>query len=306
MNNIPAKQNEQEELRKLAAMRFTYSSAKMVLFWQFFLSVPVSVTAAILSLAYPSLKGYATFIGLVVTALNLAWLTPWQTRLRKQAANIQEAFDCYVLDLEWNPIKAGQRPLPELIKERADQYFPNRTDFPGLRDWYPIVVGTVRLEIGRIICQRENCVWDAKQRHSYATAMVSFIAACIVAVFVAGMVEGLTVEKWILSVVGPLIPAFTFAWQQGREHRAAATRLEDLRNHADGLVDAVLGGLADGQATALSRSLQDEILDSRQRNAPVFDWVFNFLRPEYEAQMRYGAKELVAKVARNGGGSGSQ
>lgn len=304
MNSIPTKQNEQEELRKLAAMRSTYSAAKTVLFWQFFVSVPVSVTAAILALAYPSFKAYATFIGVVVTVLNLIWLTPWQSRLRKQAASIQEAFDCYVLDLEWNQIKAGQRPLPEFIKERSDRYFQNRSDFPDLRDWYPVVVGTVQLEIGRAICQRENCVWDAKQRHSYATAMVSFITVCIMAVFLAGMMEGLTVERWILAVIGPLIPAFTFAWQQGREHRAAATRLEELRNHADSLVDAVIGGLADGLARSRSRSLQDEILDSRQRNAPVFDWIFNLLRPKYEAQMRYGAKELVAKVVGNGGGSG--
>ena len=47
-----------------------------------------------------------------------------------------------------------------------------------------------------------------------------------------------------------------------------------------------------------SRALQDEIFDGRKRNPLVFDFVFKQLRADQEAQMNFGAEELVTEAER--------
>jgi len=45
-----------------------------------------------------------------------------------------------------------------------------------------------------------------------------------------------------------------------------------------------------------ARSLQDEILESRRKSPFVFDAIYKWLRPGYEAQMNFGVAELVAQA----------
>ena len=296
MNTIPTKQNESGSLRQLAAMRSTYSVAKKVFGFQMFLSVPVSVAVALIALACPAFKGYAACIGVLATLANFLWLTPWQLRLRKEAASIQEVFDCYVLELPWNEIKVGSQPDPELVKERADRYSQSRSQFPPLRDWYPVVVGEVDLVVGRVICQRVNCQWDSNLRRNYASIVVTAILVCCLLVLAIGMVGGLSVENLMLSVIAPLLPAISFAIQQWREHHQASKRLDELKQHSENLIDAIVARVPSAQLLQSSRNLQDEIYDSRARNAAVFDFLFNVLRPDYESQMRFGANVLVARI----------
>jgi hypothetical protein len=56
--------------------------------------------------------------------------------------------------------------------------------------------------------------------------------------------------------------------------------------------------MSDAEVTALSRSLQDEILESRRRGPAVFDFVYKRLHCNYETQMNQGAVELVLDAKR--------
>ncbi len=124
MNSIAIEQNTDRQLQRLAAQRQLYVSAKRVFGFQLFVSGPLAVASAFLALAFPSLKGYVALWGLLVVAGDIFWLTPWQKRLRDSAARVQEAFDCDVLSLPWNELKAGRHPDPELVKEQSEKYFP--------------------------------------------------------------------------------------------------------------------------------------------------------------------------------------
>jgi hypothetical protein len=58
------------------------------------LSGPVAMLSAFLSIQFPELKGLAASWALVVVLVDLFLLSPWQKRMRDDAARIQELFDC--------------------------------------------------------------------------------------------------------------------------------------------------------------------------------------------------------------------
>src|SRR5258706_847895 len=172
MSSIPTEQNTERQLRRLAAQRQLYATAKTVFGWQVFISGPVAVALAFSIIVFPPLKSFAALWGILITLCDIAWLTPWQKRLRNTAARIQELFDSDVLGLSWDELKAGKRPDPELIKEQAEKYMAWASTMPPLSNWYAKDVECLPLHVGRLVCQRSNCWWDAKQRRRYAITII--------------------------------------------------------------------------------------------------------------------------------------
>ena len=80
MNNIPQEQNKQPRLALLAAQRQLYSDAK---FWQAVNIIVVVVIAIILSILvpiYPSLSIYSAVWGIIISLLDVSFLSPFQNR----------------------------------------------------------------------------------------------------------------------------------------------------------------------------------------------------------------------------------
>jgi hypothetical protein len=293
---ITIEQNTEGQLLRLAAQRQLYATAKTVFGWQVFLGGPVAVASAVFVLAYPSLKGFAASWGRLVTLADLFWLTPWQKRLRDSASKIQEAFDCDVLELPWNEVKAGKNPDPELIKEQSDKYSKWAGKMPLLTNWYAPAVNDLPLHIGRIACQRSNCWWDSIQRRRYANCVIAAAVLVFVVVLGLSLGAGFTVEDFVLKVAAPLAPALLLGMRQYSEQMEAAARLDRLREHSERLWKDALSGKSMTEVSKRARSLQDEILESRRKSPFVFDAIYKWLRPGYEAQMNFGVAELVAQA----------
>ena len=104
---------------------------------------------------------------------------------------------------------------------------------------------------------------------------------------------GLTIENFILKVAAPLAPAFLIGIRQFFEQTETATRLDKLRAHSEAIWSDALARKAKADVTALSRSLQDEILENRRKSPLVFDKIFKGLRRDYEIQMTHGVAYYV-------------
>lgn len=296
MNSIPTEQNSERQLLRLAAQRQLYATAKRIFGWQLIASAPVAVALAFSVIMYPPLKPYAALWGILVTVCDVAWLTPWQKRLRNTAARVQESFDCDVLGLPWDELKAGRRPDPELVREQADKYKPWASSMPPLSDWYAKDVGCLPLHVARLVCQRSNCLWDAKQRRRYATTVIVCVVAVFIAVLFLAMGSGFTIEDFVLKVAAPLSPALLLGYGQFTEQMEAATRLDKLKEHAERLWADALAGKAEPEVTARARGLQDEVLENRKRSPLVFDALFKRMRRDFEVQMNHGAAEFIAEA----------
>jgi hypothetical protein len=296
VNDIPAKQNQETQLRRLAAQRQIYTLAKQILGIQVIITGPIAILLAFGALLIPGLKLYAGCLGIVMSLADLIWITPWLKRLRTRAATIQEAFDCDVLSLPWNTIKVGKRLEPETEKHYADAYEKARASMPPLENWYPIEAGVLPLHVGRLVCQRSNCWWDAKQRRRYAAAVLCFTIGMLIALLVLGMVENLHLQDFFSKVLIPLSPALLLGVRQFVENMDAAARADKLREVSEQLWQDTLSGSSGNEIESRSRALQDEIFEHRKRNPPVADLVFRRLRSKLEAEMNHGADELVRQA----------
>jgi len=296
MNTIPIEQNSERQLQRLAAQRQLYATAKLVFGWQLIISAPLAVLLAFSVVIYPPLKSFAALWGILITLCDIAWLTPWQEHLRDAAARTQELFDCDVLGLPWDELKAGKRPDPELVKEQADKYKTWEASMPPLTDWYAKDVGCLPLYIARLVCQRANCWWDVKQRRRYAITVIFSVVVIFVVVLILAMGNGFTIEDFVMKVAAPLSPALLLGYRQFSEQMDASTQLDKLKEHSEKLWTDALDGKPEPEISARARRLQDEILEHRRRSPLVFDALFRHLRRDFEIQMNHGATEFIAEA----------
>jgi hypothetical protein len=296
MNRIPEIQNSRQQLQRLAAQRQIYAKAKRLFGWQVVVSGPVAVLLAFITILIPSLKPFAALWGIIAALCDIAWLTPWQKRLRAAAAGVQEAFDCDVLSLPWDDFKTGRRPDPELVAEYSSQYEKSAASMPALTDWYSVEVGVLPIHVARLICQRSNCWWDAKQRRRYASVVLFAVVLVFVSVLLLSMGGEFSIDTFILNVVAPLSPTLLLGCRQFGEQMEAAARLDKLKEYAENLWRETLGGLSEGDATMRARTLQSEIFENRRKGPLVFDALFKRLRNAYEVQMNHAAAEYVAEA----------
>ena len=283
----------------LAAQRELYSSAKRVIGFQMILAGPVAVMATLFGLIYPQLKDYAALLGVTILVLDMVLLNPRQKKLRGQGASVQEAFDTKVLDIEWNDLKVGKRPEPELIQEYALALGKDAQKAEKLKDWYPVAVQQLPVHWGRIVCQRANIWWDSTLRRRYANTLLTCLILLAIALVWVAFSLGLSFTDFVIKMAIPMAALYKLGVTQFVEHRDAAERLDKLRDHAEKLWAEAISGANLEALKVKSRNLQDEIFDGRKKNPPVFDFIFWMFRDKNQLQMNKGAEVLIqeAKLA---------
>jgi hypothetical protein len=300
MNNIPQEQNSQRILELLAAQRQLYSDAKNLQLISVIVSVPIVIAWSVLVALFPSLAVYAALWGIIATFLELLVFSRLQKSTQEKAAKIQQMFDCEVLQFNWASLNCGVRVEPETIINASNRYKRKNINFTKIQNWYPISVGQLPIQQARIICQRSNVWWDAQLRRRYSKWIIIILVSLTIIVLPIGLIGGLTLEKFLLAVLVPLIPAFVFGLRQYTEHNEAATRLDRLRENAEVLVQEVISGRYTPQDLEReSYSLQTQIYDNRRRSPLILDWLYSRLRNKDEEQMNKGAESLVQELTQN-------
>lgn len=293
-NPVLASQNEPSQLERLAAKTYTYGCAERVQILQAVLPALSALVWPIVLFFDPSFKVWAAFSGLVLPLLDTFVLDPLQKIYKTQAAKTLELFDCEVLVLAWNELKATSKPTPESIGEAASKFARENADNSKLRDWYPIDIAPLPLHLARIICQRSNCWWNGKLRRRYSYWLLTAIAAAGVLAIVLALVGGLTLEDFILAILAPLSPAFFWGFREFRRQRHTADESERLLHFADKLWgDATTEKITVEKAEQASRALQDEIYEGRKTNPLYPSALYGWARDVNEDLMKKGAQEMV-------------
>jgi hypothetical protein len=294
-NSIPETQNTEQQLERLAAQRTLYSRAKTVAGIQAIVSVPAAIAWSLIANFYPSMKSWAALWGLVIAVVDVGLLDALQSSSQRDAAKVQEAFDCAVLDLPWNSLVVGSRPDPERIAE-ASQKYSSDPKHP-IENWYPPEVAKLPLSSARLVCQRTNLWWDWKLRQRYGLVLVGGGLALAVASLATGLVRHYSLEDSLLTFWIPLAPAYLWALREFRKHQSAAKLSEGLKEYTGTLwAGALAGTISDAELKEESRRVQDQICQRRRDSALVFDWLYNRLQAAHEMQATKGAAELVREA----------
>jgi len=293
MNTIAQDQNSEKQLERLAAQRYLYSRAKHVLEVQvaFDLLTPIIIAVAIA--IFPRFEVYGAFISVAVAILDVT-LETYQSSRKKQAADIQETFDCDVLRLESHELKKRRRPLTETIFEAAKRYKRKDPHFTALKNWYPPIVENIPLHLARLVCQRLNCWWDSQLRRRYVQAVGTVLVILFIILLLFSLINGLSLAKFFLAVLIPLLPTFIWAVREFLHQNDAANDKDELRKYSEELWEKALNNEYSVEKTSEeSRILQDEIYNNRRSNPFILDWFYNRLKRENEEQMNVKAEELV-------------
>lgn len=296
LNDIAKKQNTQQQLERLAAQRYLYSRAKSVLGIQLALDLLSPLVLATIVAFVPGFDASAAFIGIVAGITDLL-LESYESSYKRRAADIQEIFDCDVLELECRDLQVRRRPITEIILEAARNYRQSDPHYSALKDWYPPVVEKIPLYLARLVCQRINCWWDSQLRRRYASVVVNVLLFLCISVFAIGLINGLTVAKLFLAVLFPLLPTFIWAYREIKGQTEAANEKDELRRYAEELWEkAIYNRLPVEEIDKKSRNLQDEIYYNRRSNPFILDWFFKRLHRKNEEFVNRGAEELVTEA----------
>jgi hypothetical protein len=301
-NGIAKRQNEKNNLNKLAAQRRLYSEVKIMMTIEIFAILLIIIVAIMLNLISDNflnklhisrvlLLEIFTIGNFVFTFIGIAFLHPAMISKKESAAKIQESFDCDVLLLPWNELIAGQCIDDELIFSIANKLKNKST----LKNWYSPLVEQLPLSIARIICQRTNCWWDSHIRETFKNSLMLVAIIIPIILFALALFYGMTLFKFIALVLAPFLPALVFIVKNYQENSGAIENLNKLKQKAEKTWEEALESKDDCKLTNLSRSFQDLIFENRKRNPLVFDWFYWLLRDSQSKSMDYSTKVMIGE-----------
>lgn len=294
-HSIAERQDQEPYLRLSAARWRLYASAKQLQGLNVLLAV-LLIPAAGLAIVWPEARTWVSLMAVAVLVFEQLWLQPRQEQLREEGAKVQEEFDCEVLGLPWNDIKAGKRVPRERVTDQASLFHRKPPEGVQLTRWYEQDVAEIPLHLARIICQRENCSWEASQRKQWGQWMIFGLFGVGLGMLVWGAAMQLTVPNLLSAVVVPLAPALKLMYQQWREQKKAVDSLDRLRDMLERFWKEGLQDPDPHRLTQQARAIQDEIYEGRRSRAPLPEWVYARLKPSQEAQAYLTAKEMVAEA----------
>lgn len=295
MNQIAEKQNQEKYLQYLAAQRQLYNEDKK---WAgIFLIFPI-IIAILGNLAF-------AMINWVVIPPLVTWIT-WLYAIgelfvfpdltsskRKNAAKIQELFDCEILELPWNDA-LGAKTKPETIV-KAYRRFKKKcqlVEWERLKNWYTHPdLNKMSLAQARIACQKENIWWDSGQRRDYARGVITATGLLFAVLITVGIIANWSLQQFFQGPLALSLPVVILGLKHGYSHIKAAKRLDNLLDRVNELRRmASESGVDDAKITQQSRDLQTEIFHHRSENLPVFSWYYDKLRDKYEQISREANK----------------
>jgi len=276
--SIQERQNLPESLNKLVAQRLLYRRAKLVRN----IGMTLVIVVVILALFGAFVQNKDFSYGVTLAAL-FTWfidqfiLKELEGMNKKEAAVIQEDFDCAVLDIPWPEHKRVKRPTKDRVYQLAVRARRNPKIVKNLEDWYTPNSIPEDKALAQVHCQRMNCWWDVNLRNRWLTVLaVSFWAFVVIAILLA-VLTGITVAKFVALIASAIrILAWGIAELKGQQ--SAIKNIQGLHEMLDKEDD--LSSIT----SAKIRCFQDEIFEHRRTNPPVPEWFFWLNRGRQEAE----------------------
>lgn len=262
----------------LAAQRILYHRAKLARRASMLMVTGVGILAVIGAGVQNAEFNYGvSLVALFTWVVDQFLLKEIEGESKREAAVIQEDFDCAVLDIPWPVHKRVKRPTRDRIKQLAAQARKNPEITSKLRDWYtPSAIPEGELQ-AKIFCQRLNSWWDVDLRKRWRAVLVIAFSIFIVTAILVAILSGITVAMFVALFASSLrVLAWVIAELKGQ-----GLAIKEIQG-----IHEMLSGV-DGCAEVTSaqiRCFQDEIFEHRRTNPPIPEWFFWRSRDRQEAE----------------------
>lgn len=278
--SIQQRQNRSHSLALLAAQRYLYSRAKRMR------NAAIAIVVGVAALGLVgSVANSQQFAQLFPCLVLLSWLFDQRvlaTRerdCRTEAATIQEAFDCFVLDLPWPSYRGIQPPTTDRVRQLAAGAAAR--DVSALENWYPPNPIRANPMLAKLHCQRTNCWWDVNLRRKWIGFVSTILCGLFVLLVVVSAATGLTVAK-VVAILASNIRVIAWGLKERDNQALAIERLTCIHSFVSSF------GVEQPPSAADVRGVQDAVFDHRRSTAPIPDWFYWWHREVQEGEARGG------------------
>ena len=290
-------QNSLENLERLSAQRYLYSSAKFWILIQHIAALVISIGGA---LAAHKIGPQVSLFSVVYLLADTFLIDRLFIKKRiKEAALIQKAFNCDVLDLSWTKVKYGSKVQPESVHRYARR-MKGTFQTQKLINWYSVSAFTLPVHLGRVVCQRACVSWNLTGRSRVLLGLHVLILGYIIWIVIlafSGANPGMDVFIKFIVPTLPFARRLADIWLKTSDGNA---RLERLQGHSNGILEtARLNRNLPNDLAIEARAFQSELYDFRSKEIPVFDSFYRFFRDEDETAMVETTDALVAEMAQD-------
>ncbi|NPC58537.1 S-4TM family putative pore-forming effector [Caenimonas soli] len=296
-NNIPVNQATPDLVKLARARQNTYKTAKWALGAFVLASIALPVLGAFFG-KWDEAKPYFALAGLALLFIDVVLLQRKQKDSIKRAAKMAEEFDTKVLRLPWNRFVAGEKVLPEDVREASKKLLSSKRE-EQIASWYESAVGEVPLHFGRLVCQRTNINYDQRLRRQYGGWLLSLTAIVGGVLFLIAFAKDSKLSELVMGFAVPFTPVLAWALRENRKQLDTATSLDRLQSEFQKIWADAISGVSAKEMESRSRQLQDAIYQHRASAPLLFDWVYTLLRDKNEDEAHHAARALVneAKAA---------
>ncbi|MDB5932269.1 MAG: hypothetical protein JWR60_3976 [Polaromonas sp.] len=298
MNKITTDQRPKDRLDLLRAQRTFYGRAKRLQTGFLFMALALPWISFFWGPDASRIRPSLAFIGVVLLLVEIGVATRLQRNWVKTAARIQEQFDTEVLRLPWHSLVTGAKVDPEVIRSVTRKPMTDK-EREDLDNWYEVCVGSIPLELGRLVCQRTNINYDMRVRNTYSAGLLWIAVLLVVTLFGYGLYDGLNIPALLLNVLVPFTPLAAFVLREHRKQADTVESLTSLKGEVEKLWAKALANPSSPELTQDSRNLQDAIYRNRTTNPLVYDWVYQVVRKDNEDASRHAAETLVAEAKKS-------
>ena len=297
-NSMPDDQNTEPYVDLLAASSRAYKDRSLVGTAQALFTVSSALFGPLMAWVNPDYEVWGAIWAVFVLIIDEVLLEPLKEDKTKTGSKIQELFDTKLFRLPWNNMKCGPPPPTETLDELMRRYKAKHSGRSGNPNWYPANIGEVSLAFARLICQRANLVWDGGLRKNYAMLLKVVMILMGMGILVSGVAMGMTTDKFLLSIVVPILPAMRRCFAEHKKQVTWVAENERLTGYLETLWTNSLKAprMTDLEFVQESRRLQDETFERRRRAPTVPSFLHHWFKDEYQRQMEAAAREFVKHV----------
>lgn len=293
INSVYLKQNKNESIYKLMAIRRLYSNAKFVNKINFIFSVIIPVFISLIKVfasKYELInnKQFIPYLGYYGIAVLLFTIITggMVTELKKKAAKMQEMFDCYVLSIKWNDVKVGKK-VSSLDIQKSSRHFRKKNMKSIFENWYFKEKYAFDKNAAALLCQNENIGWDLSQRVVLNRILISILSLCALLLIGYGFYCDMKLSEFLFYIVF-LLPLFRHFYLQLKDNNSTIERCIRVNEIIEKTIDTYFSDKKedDRDVEYIIRSIQDEIYSHRISSQPVPDIIHKCFRSKNEEQFK--------------------
>lgn len=287
METIFTRQNEPQNIDRLAAQKQLYIEAKKAFIFMVFLAVPLTVTLAFVKIGFAlfgiDITAFVNVYSVGVVISELLLVNVVINGYKTDAAKIQEQFDCNVYQLDWHRIVVGKKPKQETINKYAAKLKKSGADLNKLYDWYPTELAAKDHLTAVLLCQKTNLNYDQAIRNYFKKLVYKISLAVFLLLVISALFFNYSFWDFVVKLFMSCLPVFAVGIKIILDQNKAIETASILAESIESILENNQIQVQD------IRSVQDKLFANRKESGLIPEKLYDKIRQRLEDEMHRNA-----------------